>query len=717
MSRSGRLAVLLAQIERRHWIGLGASMALHVAVLLGLRQETPPEPQPVSFEITLEAPKPEHAARAKVKSRPSATKTKAKKLAAKRKPAKREPHSLEADWRKEAKPDKQAPRVSLPDAGVFGPEVPVEQATQPGKAAKNATGTAAPATPAAPATTQSGPAKSGASPARAEAMASADLSEPGAAGAAAAGGAGPAGDPGVALTASSSLNPNLAMAPGQAPGAMAADSANGLAASGGAKDAGQGPGNLSASRGAGAGLNAAAGNGAQSSSSQESARSGGGEPQGVRLAVSGALSERANLPAGGGGLAAGPVSSESGRATPSQTQGTGAALATARAGGASATPQADKGRPAGSGAAGSVPWRALGQAGQPGATAGGGKLAHAGGGGKAAANPRKQSGKSSGGVATGHATSQGDASGPGKAMLASTGTLGLAGGEGTAYLGVKTAGKGPGSSQSGAALALAPGEPGSAPRLAVAMRPLVAVPGVGYGGKRGAGKGDSAASADGAIGIGAYPGASLASISGRPAQSGGTGRLALASAGTTISARPQGAPSGGESGVASARDATSSFGAASGGAAREPARLQAVKTAEDKVIQPDSQAKPLDVLAPSTFCPLPLPGHGFPNNRPPKPDDNVTSQPAYAEDNPSFVFPIQAWAGNIQGKAIVRVEVLPDGRPGRMWLKQSSGSGILDRDAQSQLTLWHFIPARKNGQPVTAWIDVPVVYRLQDAKK
>jgi protein TonB len=158
-------------------------------------------------------------------------------------------------------------------------------------------------------------------------------------------------------------------------------------------------------------------------------------------------------------------------------------------------------------------------------------------------------------------------------------------------------------------------------------------------------------------------------------------------------------------------------GAASGGPDREAARLKTVKVADTQVIRPDTQAKPLDVLAPSTYCPLPLPGHSFPDNRPPKPDEHVTTQPAYAPDNPSFVFPIQAWAGNIQGKAIVRVEVQPDGKPGRMWLKQSSGSGLLDRDAQSQLTFWRFIPARKNGQPVSAWIDVPVVYRLQDAKK
>ncbi len=724
MSRKERLSLLLAQVERRHWAGLGASLALHVAVFLGLRQETPPEPQPVSFEITLEAPKPEQVAKARVKSKPTASKSKAKikakKLAAKRKPAKREPHTLEADWRKEARPDKQAPSVALPEASVFGPDVPVAQTAQPGKAAKPATRAgAAPGEPqAAPtataAATQPAPARPGAGPAQAEAPASADLSEPGGAGAAAAGNAGPEGDPGIALTASSSLNPNAAMAPGQTPGAMAADSAAGLAASGNASNAGQGPGSLSASQGTGAGRNLAAGNGAQSSSSLEAATSGGGEPQGVRLAVSSTLSERANLPAGAGGLAAGPVSSESGRATPSQSQGSGAALATSRAGGASATPLADKGRPAGGGPAGSVAQRALGQAGQPGAAGGGGKLAHAGSAGKAAANPQRQTGKSAGGAASERAASQGDASGPGKAMLASVGTLGMGGGGKSVNLGVKAAGKGPGASQSGKTLALAPGEPGSSPGLAVAMRPLVATPGVGYGGRRGGGK--SAASETGSLGMGAYPGASVASGGGKPGEVGGATGLATSGTGGGAYVRPGGAPAGTPAGGAMSRAGASGAGPA-GGTGREPTRLQAVKLAETQVIRPDSQAKPLDVLAPSTYCPLPLPGHSFPDNRPPKPDEHVTTQPAYAPDNPSFVFPVQAWIGSIQGTAVVRVEVLADGRPGRMWLKQSSGSGILDRDAQSQLTLWRFIPARKNGQPVTAWIDVPVVYRLQDAKK
>jgi TonB family protein len=299
-------------------------------------------------------------------------------------------------------------------------------------------------------------------------------------------------------------------------------------------------------------------------------------------------------------------------------------------------------------------------------------------------------------------------------LAAGNGRLGVAT-TSVAALRVKASGGGAGSAQAGASLALAPGEPGSSPRLAVAMQPLVAKPGSGRGGDRtGGGKGLASVSEGTA---GTYPGVTLARAGSGAGMTGAPSGLALASGQGGASAAPagMGAARGGH-GTLSGGAPVKAGGSAANGSSGEPGHLQAVKVAETRAIRQDTQAKPLDVLAPSTFCPLPLPGHTFPNNRPPKPDGD-NSVPTYAQDNPSFVFPLQALLANVQGNAIVRVEVLADGKPGRMWLKQSSGNGMLDRDAQSQLAFWRFNPARKNGQAVTAWIDVPVVYRLQDARK
>jgi len=697
VSLLARLSVLLTRLEPRHWVALGASAALHLAAFLGLESGTPPEPRPVSFEIALEPPKPEPPARARSKTK--LTDTKAKKAQAKRKPAKREPHTLEAKWRGEAKPAQDAPRLALPDAKALGIQAPVEEIVKPDAVTR-------------PAVAKTESAQKAAAAAEAEA---AQFSDPGTGGGLA-GSAGSAGDPGVALAASTSLSRGGVNLGGLTRGGQGTDTTAGMAASGNTGPAGPGGGSLASSQGTGTGANVAAGGGAQSRSSLEAPALSGGEPQGVRLTATGTLSERANLPAGSGGLAAGPLSVEAGRAAPNHAQGGGVSLASAQAGGAAANPQATVDKRAGSGAASMG--GGLGAAST--SREAPGKLARAEGSAKTGANsatPIAQArDKGPGGSASERATTVGgDGSRAGKTLVASFGTATQAS-AGSQRIGLKSPGSGPGASQSGKALALEPGEPGSSPKLAVTLQPLLAKPGMGRGDRSGAGGGTGmAAEASGSGGT--YPGSAQFRAGGGEGGSASLAGLALASGQGGAAAAPAGMHAVTGSHGTMTGGAPAQAGAASGGPDREPARLKTVKVADTQIIRPDTQAKPLDVLAPSTYCPLPLPGHSFPDNRPPKPDEHATTQPAYAPDNPSFIFPIQAWAGNIQGKTIVRVEVQPDGKPGRMWLKQSSGSGLLDRDAQSQLTFWRFIPARKNGQPVSAWIDVPVVYRLQDGKK
>jgi TonB family protein len=719
VSLPARLSALLAHVERRHWVGLGASLALHLAVLLGLRQAPPPIPEPVSFEIALEAPKPEPQARARTKTRLTDAKAKAQKKLAKKparvKQAKRKPYTLEARWRGETKPPKDAPKLDLPDARDLGIEAPVEVATRPGKPAATRTAKA-PSQPEIQPTAE--PAQTGKAESAPSESAPSEpgLSEPGRSAAGMAGPSGPGGEAGIALAASPSLSHGTSAAIGNAPGAQGAEAMAGLSAHGQAASAGQGPGSLASSQGSGAGLNVAAGDGAQSRSSLEAAALAGGEARGIRLSAAGVLSARADLPAGGGGLAAGPESVESGRAAPSQAQGSGASLASARAGGASANPLSIPGKRAGGGGGGNLAERSASKAGTsreaPARLAGGGR-------GHQSVSPDKAPARNTktGGNLSERPSSRGDTAGGGATLASGDGRLGVAT-AGAGQTRIKSPGTGPGTSQSGVSLALAPGEPGSSPRLAVAMRPLVAKPGVGRGGdKGGSGGGKGLASVSTGTG-GAYPGVALARSGTGEARSGAPSGLALASGQQGAPVAPTGmrALQGGHGTLAGGAPAQAGAGAGDDPAG-QPGRLQAVKVAETRVIRQDTQAKPLDVLAPSTFCPLPLPGHSFPVNRPPKPDGTDNSVPTYAQDNPSFIFPLQALLANVQGNAIVRVEVLADGRPGRMWLKQSSGNGMLDRDAQSQLTFWRFNPARKNGQPVAAWIDVPVVYRLQDAKK
>lgn len=651
-----RLMARLGQVETRHWVAAGASVLLHLAVLLGLRQAPPPPPETVSFEIALKSPEELRLKPPKAKTA-LADKSKPRKLAkakkAKPKAAPREPHTLEARLQTEKRTPRDAPRVNLPTA-------------EP-RQSKSARMAEAPATTLSQAPKESA-AMTGSQPALApsnvEAAAKPAAGSTGAgeavqaegAGLMAGGSAASSGEAGIALAASRSM----ALAPGGgdvSQGAQAGAS-TGNAAEG--ANAGAGPATFSASGGAGGGLNLAAGTGANANAASEPTPLAGGEPQGLRLTASGTLSGQPEFTQGQGGLAAGHLALEAGAANAVDGQGRGQALASAVAGGTSVSPL-------------------------QGPAAGPGK------GGQGAAIDRPAGSRLAGGA------------GPAPGRLAGAPVAGrsLKGPDGN-----KPAGN---SSQAAKTLALAPGEPGSGPQWAVLMVPVQAGGPVPWGQGRGTPERRGGQAADK---VATAPGGGDFST-----HAGGTGgvRLARADGGGLAPVAPRGvsgASGGGGRAMAPAVGPTAPGGATPGGNARG---MTLVKPAEVKVMRPDSKVETLDVLAPSNYCPLPF--HPQPDNRPPKADSDSLELPTYAATNPSFVYPIMANVYGVEGKLIMRVQVLADGTPGQMLLKQSSGNGILDQDAREQLARWRFNPARKNGQTVAAWVDVPVTYRLPEGRK
>lgn len=637
-----RLLARLRQLEARHWSAMAASVVLHLAVLLGLRQAPPPPPEQISFEIALKAPEAEPIKRPRAKAdKPADKRTRlAKAKKPKRKAEPRQPHTLEAAFKPEKRRRKDVPAVSLPKAET--------QAAQAGEEPR----------PQTPSTRQ---ALAAAKPMEAAATAPAGAVQTPPQGSEPAGASQPAATPseqsgaaGIALAAARTLAASTGGAPQGAEQSLSA----GAVAPG--AEAGSGAAGFSASMGAGSGLNLAAGRGANASSASESTPLPGGEPQGLRLTASGSLSSLPEFAQGQGGLASGQLAQDAGVASAADGQGQGRALASSLAGGVSATPPSGPaGVPGqgGAGAAGSRPG-ATGQASTPAPAAG--RLAASGGTGKAqaVAAPRRAAG----------------------------------------------------SSQAAKALALAPGEPGSGPQWAVVLQPVQAQPTAAPGeARRGGGGGKVGEQAAGPIAGGD------AADAGTPP---GPARLARSGSGQLAALRPGAEARGG--GTAGGQGVTPALGrsAPSGGAPAGRAQaMSGIKPSEQKVMRPDSRAETLDVLAPSTYCPVPLPGHAQPDNRAPAAGADRLELPGYAANNPSFVYPFLANLRGVQGRLIVRVQVLPDGRPGDMLLKQGSGSEMLDKDAREQLARWRFTPARKNGQAVSAWIDVPVVYRLPNDRK
>ena len=85
--------------------------------------------------------------------------------------------------------------------------------------------------------------------------------------------------------------------------------------------------------------------------------------------------------------------------------------------------------------------------------------------------------------------------------------------------------------------------------------------------------------------------------------------------------------------------------------------------------------------------------------------------PRYNE-NSLPAYPIPARRRGYAGVVLLAVEVLADGRVGRLEMKKTSGYELLDKSAQETVKGWKFSPGKKMGTPVTMWVEVPVRFEL-----
>jgi protein TonB len=81
--------------------------------------------------------------------------------------------------------------------------------------------------------------------------------------------------------------------------------------------------------------------------------------------------------------------------------------------------------------------------------------------------------------------------------------------------------------------------------------------------------------------------------------------------------------------------------------------------------------------------------------------------------NPRPAYPARAKREGWQGKVVLRVQVLPNGRAGQISVQTSAGRQQLDDAAQAAVRGWTFVPARRGGIPTSGWVNVPIEFRLQ----
>jgi periplasmic protein TonB len=84
--------------------------------------------------------------------------------------------------------------------------------------------------------------------------------------------------------------------------------------------------------------------------------------------------------------------------------------------------------------------------------------------------------------------------------------------------------------------------------------------------------------------------------------------------------------------------------------------------------------------------------------------------------NPAPSYPAEARRRGWEGTVLLLVEILENGRPDRITIKQSSGHPILDETAVGAVGRWTFIPAQRDGKAVKSFAEVPIVFSLRNGR-
>lgn len=655
MSGMARLLAWLRSVETRHWLAAGVSLLLHLAVLLGLQQLPPGPPQEVTFEIALQPAEstPPKPPKMRVSQRQKGAH--ASHRPPHKKKQRRVQHPPLQDMTAAFVPEKRPPR-KLPAV-----QLPSLEENQSAVSVVHRTHRQA-KPPYDPAIEES---LLAATPLNGDTVL---LAAQGGATTPSMGSVASGGEAGMGMSAGlSATSPHAAPVSGGSVATqqgMAQPHEQGTGAQGG--NVGPGQSTFSASSGRGQGLNITQGRGASLNQAAASVVRGGGEPQGERLSISGVVSSQAAAwPQGQGGLAAGHSARQASVLSTPLAQGQGQRFSiSSQAGGQAPSREMGVAAGAGPGGAGEL-HRQTGVAGSPGATGGG--LAHLTG-------APVRSSTLYGGSPVSHASTgsavaavPGTAAGHAGREPGAGGTLGQAAPSRDMPAGRAATGRG------GAGLSAA-GDPGRATPLS--------------GGDTRAGSGSLSGEAR------------FAQLT-RTASGGGDATRASGNAGAQAIQ------------VARVRAGAGSGQAPVGNAAG----MSRIQPEQKEIMREDSRIEPLDVIAPSTFCPLPghAPSGVSPVAAKPAPEQRDLL-PSYAGNNPNLFYPMLANIQGVEGRLILRVQVQADGTPGEILFKKKSGNALLDDDARQQIARWRFTPARKQGQPVTAWVDVPVNYRLSEGR-
>jgi len=128
-------------------------------------------------------------------------------------------------------------------------------------------------------------------------------------------------------------------------------------------------------------------------------------------------------------------------------------------------------------------------------------------------------------------------------------------------------------------------------------------------------------------------------------------------------------------------------------------------------------AAPAESPSPSPIAaPPPPPPPPEPVALAPAPQPVVAAPPVFDAaylQNPAPAYPSLSRKLGEQGRVILRVLVNPKGAAEQVQLQTSSGYARLDESARETIARWKFVPAKRGSEPVSAWVLIPISFRLE----
>ncbi|MCF9019968.1 TonB family protein, partial [Pseudomonas syringae] len=135
----------------------------------------------------------------------------------------------------------------------------------------------------------------------------------------------------------------------------------------------------------------------------------------------------------------------------------------------------------------------------------------------------------------------------------------------------------------------------------------------------------------------------------------------------------------------------------------------------EPVKKPTPPAPPKPVAAPAPAAPpTPTPAPPAPAAPAAPVKESAAVSGLASLGNPPPEYPGLALRRSWEGRVVLRIKVLPNGRAGTVEVTKSSGKPVLDEAAVEAVRNWKFIPAKRGDTPIEGFATQTIDFKLPE---